>query len=59
MNYDRFFIINCWMGDEMYRKTTRKNKRALLNTTEKQFNLLSQKPLDQYIRSGMPWLRAW
>jgi|GEM_PF-6099383 len=60
MNYDRYFILTCWMGDELYkeRPSARKTRRKS-DSTEEQFNLLSQKPLDKYIRSGMPWLRLW
>jgi len=59
MNYDRYFLLTCLMGDELYKEASKKQKGQSTATLEKRFNLLSQKPLDQYIRSGMPWLRAW
>ncbi|WP_234736877.1 hypothetical protein [Tellurirhabdus bombi] len=59
MNYDRYFLINCMMGDELYKEKNKKKATVSSSAVEKQFNLLAQKPLDKYIRSGMPWLRAW
>ncbi len=59
MNYDRYFLITCLMGDELYKEKSKKNKSPRTEALEERFNLLAQKPLDKYIRSGMPWLRVW
>ncbi|WP_128547902.1 hypothetical protein [Larkinella soli] len=57
MQYNRFYLLSSMMGDELYKEQSSPNKQKFEESLEKRFNLLYQKPLDQYIRSGMPWLR--
>lgn len=59
MQYNRYYLLSSMMGDEIYRQHTSKKNQATeeRESLEKRYNLLSEIPLDQFIRSGMPWLR--
>lgn len=57
MQYNRFYLISSMMGDDLYRKDAPKHNHQYAQEVEKRFNLLYEKPLDKFIRSGMPWLR--
>ena len=57
MQYNRYYLLSSMMGDELYRKHSSKKNQPIEESLEKRFNLLSEIPLDEFIRSGMPWLR--
>lgn len=57
MQYNRYYLLSSMMGDELYRQDSSKKDQPIEESLEKRFNLLSDIPLDKFIRSGMPWLR--
>lgn len=54
MNYDRFFMLSCLLGDELYKSTTYRKNDPDLDAVEKRFRLLSSQPIGDYITSGLP-----
>ena len=57
MQYNRYYLLSSMMGDELYRQHSSKKNQTIEESLVKRFNLLSEIPLDEFIRSGMPWLR--
>lgn len=58
MNYDRYFIMSCLLGDELYKPTLTKNPTNNdVTEVEKRFERLLGQPIGDYIVSGMPTLK--
>ena len=54
MNYDRYFIMSCLLGDEYY-KDDAVDKDTLDRTMlEKRFLQLAGQPIGAYLTSGLP-----
>ncbi|GAA4453763.1 hypothetical protein GCM10023189_19300 [Nibrella saemangeumensis] len=54
MNFDRFFIISSLLGDEFYKTHQNSNANPDLDALEKQFRLLYNQPIGDYMTSGLP-----
>ncbi|WP_128543844.1 hypothetical protein [Larkinella soli] len=54
MTYDRFFMISCLMGDELYKTGQTESERLDIKVLEDRFRRLSSQPIDEFYLSGLP-----
>lgn len=53
MNYDRFFIMSCLLGDELYKPNVLTKATPDVVELEKRFQQLFGQPIGDYITSGL------
>ncbi|MBC8155840.1 MAG: hypothetical protein H7Z72_23370 [Bacteroidetes bacterium] len=54
MNYDRYFIMSCLLGDELYKPNALNKSAGDVVELEKRFLQLLGQPIAEYITSGLP-----
>ncbi len=54
MNYDRYFIMSCLLGDELYKPNVLTKATSDVVELEKRFLRLLGQPIGDYITSGLP-----
>lgn len=54
MNYDRYFIMSCLLGDELYKPNVLAKSATGVLELEKRFQRLLGQPIGDYITSGLP-----
>ncbi len=54
MNYDRYFIMSCLLGDELFKPTPLTKAATDVAELERRFQRLLGQPIGEYITSGLP-----